>query len=441
MITIQQGALLILLVTAAVWTGGCARRDRARVRCWEIPEAGAVLLEVLPSRAHKPFWTPERHRGVLFRTTEGEERFIPDVHLESPWFCVCSDPPLFFFWEVGTDLAFERRGVRLFVRRDRGPRELAGIIAEGPEGIEALREAIAQGATRFTVWCPAPLIGDLPEFPAAAQIALAITDRKLPTPSAAEKVKAARAINIRLNEDIEDLSPLSRFTHLVSLDLSGSSKLSDLGPLRNLTSLRSLSLWGYKQVTDLSPLAGMTEMRRLHLIGCRGIHDLAPLAGMKQLTHLRMTYCEKVTDLRPLRGLTGLRALYLGRCPNISVLSPLEDMANLEFLELWDCKGVSDLGPLSKMSRLIFLNLHGCANVADLKPVAGMKELELISLDGCARIADLSPLSGLAKLRDVSLEGSTSVTDLSPLRAAVRRGAKVSVSDDRLKAQLARLRR
>ena len=74
----------------------------------------------------------------------------------------------------GRELRFECRGPRCFVRIDGGPEALAAVLADTPEGLAALRQAIADGATGFVVSCGAAMLGKLPVLPRGRGLALVV---------------------------------------------------------------------------------------------------------------------------------------------------------------------------------------------------------------------------------------------------------------------------
>jgi len=387
----------------------------------------------------EPFWTPERDAGVWYRRLDGDEMFIPDVHMGVPWFSVGDTPPLFYFWERGVRLVFEREGPRVFVSCDGAPPALAGVVFNAPGGSQALREALERGASGFILWVPGNAIGELPDLPPEARIAISVRDESDRQLEALGRLRHAHALRVRIGSRPCDLRPLVPLTRLVSLDLSGCVELADLGPLRAMPELRSLSLWGCKKVTDLTPLAGLRRMERLLLTGCTAVSDLAPLAGMEDLVFLRLSYCGRITDLRPLAKLTKLRALYLDQCTEVADLTPLSDLTHLVFLQLQACRRVTDLSPLGRMARLKYLGLYGCEGLRDIAPLASLRALESLTLNGCEAIKDLGHLAHLPRLRRIDLVRCDGIKDLSPLRAAAQRGADIFV-DPALEAQLKRLR-
>jgi hypothetical protein len=171
-------------------------------------------------------------------------------------------------------------------------------------------------------------------------------------------------------EDIEDYSPLLRFTRLRALALFGSGRLRSLQQLPSLEAVGSLSLAGSRLGRgELDPLVSAAPNAiNLYLENCDWLDDLAPLASL-ELQDLRIRGSSVVSDLRPLSGQTDLWLL------DVSLTS------------------VSDLTPLKRLTKLEILRLTGCDAVADLRPVAALPNLEELRIENIAAGTDLAPLA------------------------------------------------
>ena len=112
---------------------------------------------------------------------------------------------------------------------------------------------------------------------------------------------------------ISDLSPLSNFTGLVSLDLQH-SRIVDISAIDfgNLTNLTILYLWG-NYIIDISPLSGLYNLVYLGLRGNR-IVDVSPINGLTTLSWLAIDD-NNITDISSLEGLVGLNRLEMGGNP------------------------------------------------------------------------------------------------------------------------------
>ncbi|KAL0217224.1 hypothetical protein RCL1_007707 [Eukaryota sp. TZLM3-RCL] len=88
---------------------------------------------------------------------------------------------------------------------------------------------------------------------------------------------------------VEDISEISKFTNLETLDLSNvrlpnRNKLTDISFLSSCLKLKSLFL-DESDVTHLSPLSSMTDLLRLRLCNTQ-VHDLSPLKELSKLSFL-----------------------------------------------------------------------------------------------------------------------------------------------------------
>ena len=207
---------------------------------------------------------------------------------------------------------------------------------------------------------------------------------------------------------VSDLSPLSRLTNLVRLDLGVNN---DRGP-------------------DLSPLSGLRNLEALRCWNC-GIADLAPLANLKGLASLSL-YFNRIADLTPLSALRDLRSVYLSgnaiedvqplavvgdmtllrlESNRITDISSLANLKELRVLSLAD-NGISDVSALSELTALHFLGLSR-NRIRDISPLAGLTNMDRLWL-GSNPISSVAALSEMRVLRELYLE-SNDIEDLSPL--------------------------
>lgn len=120
---------------------------------------------------------------------------------------------------------------------------------------------------------------------------------------------------------IVDTSPLSEYSDLTSLNLSG-TQISDLSPISRLTNLNFIDLMGTK-VVNLSGLSELINLKKLNLIGTL-VTDLSPLKNLMNLQTLVLNETP-VEDLYPLSKLNNLRNLYIKKTQVID-LSPLDHL-------------------------------------------------------------------------------------------------------------------
>ena len=135
-------------------------------------------------------------------------------------------------------------------------------------------------------------------------------------------------------EEVSDLSPLSRLTNLKELVLSG-NQITDVTPLAKLINLTRLSL-GNNIITDVSSLAKLQNLESLSL-SRNQITDVSSLAELQNLTGLDLSH-NQITNVSPLAGLQNLHWLDLDS-NQITNISPLAGLHNLhsksQILALW----------------------------------------------------------------------------------------------------------
>jgi internalin A len=158
-------------------------------------------------------------------------------------------------------------------------------------------------------------------------------------------LKKIKSINLS-QATIDQLDPcvMPLFTGMKDLFL-GAGDLDDLSPISSLTQLVTLRA-SINKVSDITPLQKMTKMDRLDL-GRTGVHDITPLANMTALTELQLDDTQ-VTDLTPLASCPLLEKLSIRNTPVVDI-SPLKNAKKLRFLYI-EGAPVADtnvLGPLT----------------------------------------------------------------------------------------------
>ncbi|MDE0453144.1 MAG: leucine-rich repeat domain-containing protein [Gammaproteobacteria bacterium] len=108
------------------------------------------------------------------------------------------------------------------------------------------------------------------------------------------------------------------------------NEISDLSPLSRLTNLQSLVL-SDNAVADISPLADLTSLVRLSLAKNR-IRDVSPLGNLPLLTGLSLSENE-ISNVEPLANVTALRTLHLG-ANDIEDISAMTSLTNLEWVDV-----------------------------------------------------------------------------------------------------------
>ncbi len=194
-----------------------------------------------------------------------------------------------------------------------------------------------------------------------------------------------RALDLSGESGLDDLTPLSMFKELRSLNISQTS-VFDLSPLRNLTHLEFLNA-SQTDVRNLEPLRYATQLKELYLGHTRVTND----TGLERFANLR------VLDLNH-NSLTNLN--------HIGQLIALRDLSlNATFV-----KDVSALSSLTHLQRLALSDSW----VEDLKGLSALKNLDLLFLER-SPVRDLQPLESCLGLRQLFLD-NTSISSLKPLQ-------------------------
>lgn len=191
---------------------------------------------------------------------------------------------------------------------------------------------------------------------------------------------------------LEDLSFLTGFTALESLDLTGCRLASEsLEVLAGLPSLRELTL----AETGLSTVAGLENVQNLTLLNLRNntIRNLEPLSHMVTLQELNLTH-NALTDLSALTPLTELQKLDVS-FNSLTSLAPLANCPKLTWLDA----GNNQLDSLSGVESLPLLNYLSAEfnKLTDISLLAANTELETLKLAN-NEISDISVLGNLVKL-------------------------------------------
>lgn len=244
--------------------------------------------------------------------------------------------------------------------------------------------------------------------------------RKMPVgfPASSE----LRSLTIQDGGDIEDdVSILSRHTHLRQLRLEKFSRLKDVCSLAGLSSLTSLSLSGCSWMEDISGLSGLKTLTKLNLDGCRCLEDFSPLAELSALTHLNLEGCYCLRDIGHLSGLSALVMLSVAECPELQGIGALAGMTRLNVLNMNGCGKLQDIGALAGLSRLSTLSLDHCYNVKSFSSLSGLSGLTGLAMSYMPQLGErqehLRSLSGLTGLVRVKLSDNLAITDVRPLTA------------------------
>jgi len=140
-----------------------------------------------------------------------------------------------------------------------------------------------------------------------------------------------KSINLTKYGPVNDLNPcvMPKFTQIHDVFL-GQGDLEDLSPLSELSTMVSLRATDNK-VKNVDALKKLVHMDRLDLSHTQ-ISDLGPLAVMTELTELEIDQTN-VTDLKPLEKLTKLEKVTLANTA-VKDVSPLKNSHNLRVLDI-----------------------------------------------------------------------------------------------------------
>ena len=226
----------------------------------------------------------------------------------------------------------------------------------------------------------------------------------------------------RVDNQINDLSFISKMPNLETLELDGNILVSDLNFLSSLTKLKKIVMNASPKLSDLSPLKDMKNLEELS-IGASGVSDLSPLSGLTSLKKLDLCN-SNISDISALKNLTNLTELNLDN-NKITNISDISDLANLQELSFTNNKvTVSDLSIFSKFTKLTKLIVNVDDNVKSLDAISNLKSLTDLQIYG-SKISDLSGLRNLTKLDYLSIYNGgsgatiTSLDDISNLTGLV----------------------
>lgn len=151
-----------------------------------------------------------------------------------------------------------------------------------------------------------------------------------------------RDIKIR-NNKIKDISILTRFKYLTSLDLSN-NPIEDINSLRHLTRLRELSMSNNK-ISNITPLKNLYKLKKLEI------------------------NLNNITSVNPLSNLLNLRVLSL-HSNKVSNLTPLKKLANLTFLDISgnNVKSIEVLRYFLKLNS-VYLDYNDIYSITPIKHV------------------------------------------------------------------------
>ena len=151
---------------------------------------------------------------------------------------------------------------------------------------------------------------------------------------------------------LADLRFMNRLPQLETVWLTHCQDIEDYSPLRRFTSLRTLALYNSNRLRSLQQLPPLRAVRSLSLdgsiLGCGALEAIVDSA--QNISNLYLGHCAWLDDLRPLEGLQ-LADLRIRGSSAVNDLSPLSEQLKLDFLDVSQT-GVSNLSPLQRLTKL-----------------------------------------------------------------------------------------
>jgi len=213
-----------------------------------------------------------------------------------------------------------------------------------------------------------------------------------------KEVLSWEEVVIQPSDSINNLTPLSKFSKLKSVDFSD-CLIDDVSPLRSLLSLTSINADG-SLVSSLKDLQFLSALQKVS-IDNTGIYDLAVSASWTNLQALSMEQSQ-IIDLSFLSELSTLTKLDLkeNRASDYAVLSKLPNLISLDL----SATSFQDIRSINTLTKLHSVYLNG-TSLSSLNGISDSLNLAIIAIDNTS-IADLSPLNDLAALKMVYCDSS-----------------------------------
>ncbi len=218
---------------------------------------------------------------------------------------------------------------------------------------------------------------------------------------------------------ITALGPVSKFTHLTKLDVSGTG-ITDLEPVKNLLDLQELNCSN----TQVTKLDALSNLKRLVKLDCSNT-QLASLAPIANCDNLEIINADKtqIEELSGLSKLERLKKIYADetKLTKDSVTNYIKENGSslviyrTKTLENWwaelssdwkdvfkqyvDFSEVPDREQLHQITMLKEVDLKDKNDISNLKPLTMLEYLENIRFKD-TRISDLSPIAKLEYVKE-----------------------------------------
>ncbi|CAL5971050.1 Conserved_hypothetical protein [Hexamita inflata] len=183
---------------------------------------------------------------------------------------------------------------------------------------------------------------------------LELSGNKLQDKSGLQYSPKLEIINLSATETTDLRTILHQLFGLKKLYLS-QNNITEISYLSNFVDLQSLDLGENQQLSNIGPLQFCTQLTKLR-IDETGIADIWPLQCMKNLNTLEM-YLTQVVDLQPLQHLNKLETIYAYEACIIDV-SPLSKLTQLKELN-FSCNKITNAETLKHHKNFSKYSLYG----------------------------------------------------------------------------------
>ena len=238
--------------------------------------------------------------------------------------------------------------------------------------------------------------------------------------------KLKKIILKKVSPELSDLTPLKSMSNLEELSIESPSKISDISPLSELTSLKKLNLYS-ASISDISALKNLTNLTEFELGNNIKVSDLSIFSGLTKLTKLNINVADNVKSLDAIKNLTSLKIIAIGGS-RLSDLSGLRNLTNLTELYISAADNVKSLNDISNLTSLETLQIVG-SKISSLSGLRNLTNLTNLNIKATDKVTSLNDISNLTSLKSLTIDGSR-ISDLSPLSGLSKlNGLYIGVAD------------
>ncbi|WP_329342042.1 NACHT domain-containing protein [Streptomyces sp. NBC_01352] len=212
-------------------------------------------------------------------------------------------------------------------------------------------------------------------------------------------VRSGRTKWLFLNhdEELEDLSPLSRMARLELLGIDSCARVRDLSPLEGL-SIETLYLDSLSPELHLAPIGELTDLKMLSLgYAPEGVRSVADIPTDQVLTGFQLFLKARHITLDGLSRWPRLKSLTISGAKHTEELARLDEPPKVERLQIIRSSSVAPQD-LTRHRQLTELSLFACELFTGLDALKELPELRRLSLNRCPGTIDLTPLADMEDL-------------------------------------------